>query len=110
MPGWVLIIYALTVYPVLGWLFGHGYPTGPSFGAPCPVTIFTLGMMLWTSGSVPVAAAVIPVLWAILGTSAAVALGIHEDLALGVSAVIVVVTIIRTRNAARRLMPALRHT
>ena len=108
--GWVLIIYALAAYPLLGWLLGHGYPTGPSFGAPCPLTVFFLGIMLWSRGGVPIAAVTIPVLWSVVGTSAAVTLGIYEDFALAVSAVIVLATIVRGRVAAQRLTPVLKRT
>jgi hypothetical protein len=108
--GWVLIVYALAVYPLLGGAFGHGYPAGPSFGAPCPVTIFFLGTTLWIVGGVPVAAAIVPVLWSLVGTTPAAGLGIHEDFALGASAVIVLAMIVRKRMAARRLTAAVRRT
>lgn len=106
--GWLLIAYALVVYPTLGWLLGHGYPNGPSFGAPCPTTIFFLGTMLWVARGVPIVAVVIPVAWALVGSSAAITLGIQEDLALGLSAVVIVTAIVRQRVAARRPAPALK--
>lgn len=31
-----LILYALIIYPLLGFLFGHAYPAGPILGLPCP--------------------------------------------------------------------------
>lgn len=99
--GWLLVVYALAVYPLLGWIFGHGYPNGPSFGAPCPVTIFFLGTTLWIVGGVSVGAVAIPVLWALVGTGAAVGLGIYEDFALGASALVVAIMIVRARVAAR---------
>ena len=98
--GWLLVVYALAVYPLLGWMFGHGYPNGPSFGAPCPVTIFFLGTTLWIAGGVPIGAVAIPALWALVGTGAAVGLGIYEDFALGASALLVAIMMVRTRRAA----------
>jgi hypothetical protein len=104
--GWLLIVYALVIYPLLGVAFGHGYPNGPSFGAPCPVTIFFLGTTLWMLGStlLPV---IIPVIWAVIGTSAAVSLGIPEDFGLGLSAVLVLLTLIRRSTMAKHITPAL---
>lgn len=81
--GWVgglLMGYALAIYPVLGALLGHGYPEAPMFGvAPCPATIFTFGLLLWTAGRVPGWLLVIPTLWALIGFTAAFTLGILED-------------------------------
>jgi hypothetical protein len=106
--GWVVIAYALAVYPLLGVAAGHGYPSGPSFGAPCPMTIFFFGLMLWTSGRVAVSNILLPLAWAIVGVVAAVQLGIREDFGLGVSAILMVAHVIRHRlgGAAPRLKPS----
>lgn len=100
--GLLMIVYAIAIYPLLGWAAGHGYPNGPSFGAPCPITIMSLGMTLWIVGPMPVLALAIPVVWSVIGTSAAFGLGIYEDLGLAVSALIIVITIVRQRSLARR--------
>jgi hypothetical protein len=83
LVGGLLVLYAMLIYPAIGAALGHGYPQSPSFGvAPCPTTIFTFGLLLWTGARVPKRLLVIPVLWALLGVSAATALGIREDLGL----------------------------
>lgn len=84
------MFYALAMYPVLGGLVGHGYPLGPSFGVPCPTTLFTLGALLWVRPLAPVGLLVIPVAWAVIGTTAAFALGIGEDLGLMLGALVVI--------------------
>jgi hypothetical protein len=48
--GGLLIIFSLIIYPLLGLLFGHRYPTMPTFGLPCPTTIFTIGVLLFAEG------------------------------------------------------------
>jgi len=89
IAGLVLIVYAMLIYPVIGALLGHGYPRSPSFGvAPCPTTIFTFGLLLWTSAKVPKAVLVIPFLWSLLGFVAALTLGIREDAGLLVAGVL----------------------
>jgi hypothetical protein len=93
--GATLIAYALVVYPILGWAQGHGYPHGPSFGAPCPTTIFSIGMLLWTVEAIPIAVAVIQLAWAVIGTLAATQLGIHEDLGLSVAGALLLIAIVR---------------
>ena len=45
------IVFAMLVYPVLGMIAGHGLMAGPMFGvAPCPTTIFTIGMLILARG------------------------------------------------------------
>jgi hypothetical protein len=80
--GAVLITYALVLYPVLGFTFGHRYPAAPTFGLPCPTTIFTLGLLAWAAPPRPWSLLVLPLTWSALGASAAVYLGIWEDLGL----------------------------
>ena len=81
--GAVMIVYAMLVYPMLGTLLGHGYPRSPSFGvAPCPMIIFTFGLLLLTDAKVPRSLLIIPFLWSLLGVSASYQLGIREDMGL----------------------------
>ena len=87
--GAVLIVYAMLVYPILGTLLGHGYPRSPSFGvAPCPMIIFTFGLLLLTNAKVPRSLLVIPFLWSLLGVSASYQLGVREDIGLLVAGVL----------------------
>jgi hypothetical protein len=96
----VLVVYALVVYPIVGWLAGQRYPALPTFGLPCPTTIFTLGVLAWWGTSVPARLFVIPTVWAIVGTSAALTLGIIEDLALLPAALVVLAMRVNVRRAA----------
>jgi hypothetical protein len=81
--GGILVVYAIIIYPLLGNIMGHGYPKSPGFGiAPCPTTIFTFGMLLWTAKKVPIIILIIPFLWSLVGFSAAVSLGMREDFGL----------------------------
>lgn len=77
--GALMIIYGLLVYPVVGYFIGHVYPASPTFGAPCPTTIFTFGVLLWTDRKVGFGIIVIPFLWSIIGFMAALNFGIWED-------------------------------
>lgn len=90
--GWAgvaTIAYALLVYPAIGLLAGHGYWDSPTFGAPCPVTIFTLGVLMLALRP-PGAVFVAPVLWALVGTYAATALGVPQDYGLLAAALLAV--------------------
>ena len=64
--GLAIIFYAMAVYPVLGSWAGHGGMAGPMFGlAPCPTTIFTLGLLMIARGRWVVWLSIIPVLWSL---------------------------------------------
>jgi hypothetical protein len=110
--GGVIIGYGMLVYPLLGWMLGHAYPESPTFGLPCPTTITTLGVLVLITPKPPWFLLVIPIGWAVVGTSAAVTLGIFEDLGL-LSAAVAVVAARRhgRRQPARRThrheMPAI---
>jgi hypothetical protein len=80
--GAALIAYALVIYPILAHVLGHRYPATPTFGLPCPTTILTLGLLAWAAPPRPWGVLVIPLLWSAVGASAAVQLGVWEDLGL----------------------------
>ena len=104
--GFVLIIYALIIYPLLNIYFGHIYPENPTFGLPCPTTIFTFGMFLLTLKRIPLYLLIIPFLWALLGLSAAMQLGIYEDIGLIVSGIIAVSLILNDKVQEKKLSEA----
>ena len=80
--GAFLVAFALIGYPLFAVVAGHTYPAQPTFGLPCPTTIFTFGMLLLASQDLPRRVWVIPFGWAIIGTSGVFALGVAEDLSL----------------------------
>jgi hypothetical protein len=96
--GGVIIAYALVAYPVLGYLLGHRFPAAPTFGVPCPTTILTLGFLVWMA-PVPRLALFVPVIWAAIGTSAALQLGMLEDLGLPLAAVTAIGVAFGSRRA-----------
>lgn len=75
-----LVLYGL-LYPVIGLGFGLRYPRLPLFAVPCPTTIVTAGLLLVATGA-PRVIKIVPILWAVVGTSGAFLLGIRADLAL----------------------------
>ena len=93
--GLTVIFYALFVYELLGYLAGHGLMKGPLFGVtPCPTTIFTVGVLLLARGKAVVWLAIIPVIWSIVGLSAAVLFDVREDFALAVTATMLVIALV----------------
>lgn len=100
--GWALVVYAALIYPLLGQWSGHVYPAQPTFGiTPCPVTLFTFGVLLLTSAPVPRWLLIIPLAWSLVGGSAAFMLAVPQDWPLLFSGVTIVLLVLRDRRRAR---------
>jgi len=101
ITGIILIFFALIIYPALGYLFGHVYPSSPTFGLPCPATIFTFGLLLLIDKKIPGLVIIIPFVWSIMGFTAAFNFGIVEDTGLIISGLLTL-TLVFIRNKKYR--------
>ena len=73
-----------------------------SLGLPCPTTIFTFGILLWTDKRIPKYLLVIPLIWSIIGFGAALNLTIVEDYGLLVTGLVgTALILIRDRRRAQ---------
>ena len=106
--GWALVGFALVVYPALCVVTGHPYPTLPTFGLPCPTTIFTVGVLLLGSRESPRSVYVVPALWSAVGASAAFLLGVYADLGLLASGLIAVWAVVSAGRSGRTPAHAMR--
>lgn len=100
--GLVMIGFSTLVYPLIGMASGHGYPNGPAFGVtPCPLVVFTFGLLMLSERSLPKYLVAIPLAWALIGATAALSLGIREDMGLLVCGSLASAALIarRTRDA-----------
>lgn len=90
--GLLLIVFAIVLYPLWGMIAGHRFPAMPLLGtAPCPTTIFTIGLLLLGRWAVVRWLLPIPLLWSAIGGTAAFLLGVPQDLGLvaaGMTAVV----------------------
>lgn len=87
--AWVgvgLVVFALWGYPLWSWWLGHRFPLMPTFGLPCPTTLFTIGMLGFATPPIPRKVLAVPVLWALIGSLAAFLLGVLQDLSLLIAA------------------------
>lgn len=79
IAGLLFIVYALIIYPIIGQLTGHAFPASPTFGLPCPTTIFTFGLFLMAFPKQHWHLLIIPFLWSIVGGTAAFKLAVPGD-------------------------------
>ena len=104
LTGMTLILFALIIYPLLGYFFGHIYPSNPTFGLPCPTTIFTFGFLLLNVKKCPLTILIIPFIWSVIGFMAAFQFGILEDTGL-IAASLVTISLLLYRN---KMLPSLK--
>lgn len=81
--GWALMLSAL-LYPAITVVEHGSVVRAPTFGLPCPTTIFTAGVLMLTS-SPRRSLAIVPIVWSAIGGSAAFLLGVSADYALPVA-------------------------
>ncbi|UCC48722.1 MAG: hypothetical protein JSV41_00665 [Gemmatimonadota bacterium] len=87
--GAVLVIYAMAIYPIVGYATGHPFPGYPAFGtAACPVAIFTVGMLLWTNRRMPQFIPIIPMIWGLAGILAVVSIKVWADVGLFIAGIL----------------------
>ena len=98
--GLALIGFALLVYPLWSAAAGHAYPALPTFGLPCPTTIFTVGLLALARGPRPRAVLIVPLLWSLVGSQAAFLLDVQPDLGLVAAALVAVGLLVAPARAA----------
>ena len=101
--GGSLVLYATVAYPLLGLWAGNALGELPMFGiTPCPVTLFTFGVLLLAAPPVSRWLLVIPVIWSLVGGSAAFLLHVPQDWVLLFSG-LAVIPLLRGEPRAGRL-------
>lgn len=101
--GLALVVFATVAYPPIGVAVGLRYPAMPTFGiTPCPLTLFTFGVLLMARSALPWRTLVIPVLWSLVGGSAAFLLNVPQDWVLLFSGIVMVGLSVAAAHRARR--------
>lgn len=98
----LLVFFSLAAYPAWSIWAGHRYPAMPTFGLPCPTTLFTIGTLAFLVVPYPRSPFVVPVLWCLVGSQAAFLLGVPQDLGLIVAAVAGIALMARSHERPAR--------
>ena len=106
IAGLAVAAYALVLYPLIGFVSGQRYPAFPTLGAPCPTVILTFGVLLFFAASLHARVLIVPGIWAIVATSAALQLDVPEDFGLPAAALLALVMYARVHRARHVTQPA----
>ena len=98
--AWGLIAYSLA-YPAINAFDHRSLLRIPTFGLPCPTTIFTAGVLMLATPRCW-SLSVVPVIWAVVGGSATFLLGVYADGALPIAGIALAIFSLR-RTTARQL-------
>jgi hypothetical protein len=98
--GAMLMLFALVIYPAISYAVGRRYPAMPTFGLPCPTTIFTIGLLLFAEAPIPRTVFAVPILSAGIGSLVAFWLGVTEDLTLLIAGAIGVAAVLDLHRAS----------
>ena len=91
--AWGLIVYSLA-YPAVNAFDHRSLLRIPTFGLPCPTTIFTAGVLMLATPRCW-SLSVVPVIWAVIGGSATLLLGVYADVALPVAGIALAIFSVR---------------
>jgi hypothetical protein len=72
----------------------------PTFGLPCPTTLYTIGLLAFLVAPYPRSTFVVPILWSAIGAQAAFFTCVPQDLSLIVAELVGVALVIRSRGKA----------
>jgi len=95
--GYFFILYGLIVYPIVDYLIEQNISRTISVGLPCPTTILTFGILLLSDKKFSKYLLIIPSLWAIIGITAVMRLGVYQDSMMLIAAIIADVWLIKSK-------------
>jgi ATP/ADP translocase len=95
--GYFFILYGSIIYPVVGYLIEQNLFRTISIGLPCPTTILTFGFFLLCDKKFSLYLLIIPTLWAVIGISTVINLGLYQDSMMIIAAIIADVWLIKRK-------------
>ena len=95
--AYFFILFALIIYPVIGYFLQGSLTRTISLGLPCPSTIFTFGCFMMMGTNFPKYLLAIPSVWSIVGVAAAIQFGVYQDFEMPIAAIIADIILLKTR-------------
>jgi hypothetical protein len=92
------IILGIVIYPMLIFFLKDSFASTITLGLPCPSTILTFGFLMLAKPKLSKYILIIPALWTIVGTSAALNFGVYPDYFMPVSALIAIIYLITRKK------------
>lgn len=100
--AYFFIIFGIVIYPALIYILENSLSKTISLGLPCPSTIFTFGFLMLTTLKFSKYVLIIPVLWTIVGTTAAYKFSVYPDYFMPVSALVAIIYLMRGKKGIEK--------
>ncbi len=84
--AYFFILFGLIIYSVLIYFLEGSVELTITLGLPCPTTIFTFGLLMLSRINLSKYLLIIPALWTVVGTSAAINFGVYPDYIMALAA------------------------
>jgi hypothetical protein len=88
----------LIIYPVIGYLIEPNLSRTVSVGLPSPTIILTFGFLLLCDKKFSKYLLIIPSLWAVIGISGIIKLGVYQDSIMLIAAIIADIWILKDKS------------
>lgn len=82
------ILFGTVIYPIVSYFMAGAFSLTISFGLPCPTTIFTFGFLMLARKNLSKYLVIIPTIWALIGTTAALNFSVYQDFMLLLTAIV----------------------
>ena len=99
--AWLFVAYSL-VYPAINAVQHLSVSRIPTFGVPCPTTIFTAGVLMLAAPR-SWRLSIVPVIWSLIGGSAAFLLDVRADYALPIAGIALAIFSMQRSSEARTI-------
>jgi hypothetical protein len=96
--GYIFILYGLIIYPIISYFVEGSFGRTIILGLPCPSAIFTFGFFILTNNKFPKYLLIIPSIWAVVGLSAAINIGVVQDVMILFSAITANIILLRRKG------------
>lgn len=93
--GYFFILFGLVIYPIISYFMEGGFPGTIALGLPCPTTILTFGFLMLSTRKLSKYLLIIPSIWAVIGTGAAINFGVYQDYVMLLAAIVADIYLIR---------------
>jgi hypothetical protein len=96
--AYFFLVFGLVIYPILLYFLENSVYTTITLGLPCPSTILTFGFLMLAGPKLSKYLLIIPALWTIVGTSAAINFGVYPDYLMPVSALTAIIYLVARKK------------
>jgi len=96
--GYFFVLFGLIIYPLLSYSLESSLEQTITFGLPCPTTIITFGLLMLSKRKMNKYLVIIPSIWAVIGTGAAINFGVYPDYVMILAALVADVYLLKRKK------------